>query len=334
MGEKLIEFDHLQKLGTASKQYIDSLALQIIDSTKKDLMYISNPNLLINHDFRVPINQKGEKVYSATNGYAIDVWMLGSNVLTFRVENGYIRISRTIGSSNPSLFPRIELDSLLFGRICTASLIYRTNNEFVRLWINPLGSGKDVYVNIPKSEDWNVMSTTFTVDETHLQYSPFLIQFASSVKNPDNFFDIMAIKLELGNKQTLARQENDKWVPIDPPPNPQQELAKCQRYQLVIKPDNRYRVSRVTQDAMMATIPLQTAFRVTPTISDLGANFGVCDLAGNFHDGFEFSVVYISDVLQINAVKQDHGVTDGYIVVPGSDQGNDEQLPVILDANL
>ena len=41
---------------------------------------------------------------------------------------------------------------------------------------------------------------------------------------------LKAIKLELGSQQTLARQENGVWVLNDPPPNKQQELAKCQRY--------------------------------------------------------------------------------------------------------
>ncbi len=42
---------------------------------------------------------------------------------------------------------------------------------------------------------------------------------------------IKHIKLEFGADQTLAHQDaNGNWVLIDPLPNPQQELAKCQRY--------------------------------------------------------------------------------------------------------
>lgn len=45
----------------------------------------------------------------------------------------------------------------------------------------------------------------------------------------------LAAKLELGSHQTLARQDEDgNWVLLDPPPNFQQELAKCQRYLLVL----------------------------------------------------------------------------------------------------
>lgn len=60
---------------------------------------------------------------------------------------------------------------------------------------------------------------------------------AASYDDTDQIFKITAngqllkmAKLELGNKQTLACQDGGKWVLNDPPPNPQQELAKCQRY--------------------------------------------------------------------------------------------------------
>lgn len=49
-----------------------------------------------------------------------------------------------------------------------------------------------------------------------------------------DYLDIIAAKLELGPVQTLARQDADgNWVLNDPPPNFQQELAKCQRYLLM-----------------------------------------------------------------------------------------------------
>ena len=47
---------------------------------------------------------------------------------------------------------------------------------------------------------------------------------------------VTAAKLEPGPVQTLARQEADgSWALSDPPPHPAAELAKCQRYQLVLR---------------------------------------------------------------------------------------------------
>lgn len=51
---------------------------------------------------------------------------------------------------------------------------------------------------------------------------------------------IVAVKLEAGTVQTLARnvgtEANPQWALNDPPPNFQQELAKCQRYLQIIRP--------------------------------------------------------------------------------------------------
>ena len=47
----------------------------------------NNPNLLINWDFRNPVNQRGQTYYN--NGYGIDMWMQVSDI---SVKDGYISI--------------------------------------------------------------------------------------------------------------------------------------------------------------------------------------------------------------------------------------------------
>lgn len=79
-------------------------------------------------------------------------------------------------------------------------------------------------------------------------------------------------KLEIGNKQTLARQENGIWVLNDPPPNPAQELVKCQRYQVVLEGvDRSYAVAGTftvyTDNQLGFSFPLSSPLRIsTPTI--------------------------------------------------------------------
>lgn len=41
---------------------------------------------------------------------------------------------------------------------------------------------------------------------------------------------LLAAKLEIGDRQTIAHKERDMWVLNDPPPNYGIELAKCRRY--------------------------------------------------------------------------------------------------------
>lgn len=98
----------------------------------------------------------------------------------------------------------------------------------------------------------------------------------------------LAAKLELGSHQTLARQDEDgNWVLLDPPPNFQQELAKCQRY-LVIYTSDGQRFCGVghleTASFVQAVIWTPVPMRIAPTISGDVSIYG----AGNNLSGTDF----------------------------------------------
>ena len=86
---------------------------------------------------------------------------------------------------------------------------------------------------------------------------------------------IIAAKLELGDRQTLAHQdESGKWMLIDPPPEKVLELLRCQRYFYAIHAPGIVRVAAGRcMSATQIVYPLHTAvpMRTTPTIihSDL-----------------------------------------------------------------
>ena len=98
---------------------------------------------------------------------------------------------------------------------------------------------------------------------------------AASYDNSENIFEIKAngqllkmAKLEIGNRQTLARQENGHWVLNDPPPNQEIELAKCRRFYV------RYFRNFSTVGIGFATNATQTScffnlppMRTQPTVS-------------------------------------------------------------------
>lgn len=81
-------------------------------------------------------------------------------------------------------------------------------------------------------------------------------------------------KLELGNKQTLARKEDNNWVLNDPPPNIQQELLKCQRYMICLRITTHTIGTGVVMNPTTCRIivPLPTALRATP----------ICNVSGDF----------------------------------------------------
>ena len=76
---------------------------------------------------------------------------------------------------------------------------------------------------------FGLLSNTCVVDITDVNDNICVRFFTDHIGS----HGLKAVKLEFGSQQTLARQdENGNWVLIDPPPNKQQELAKCQRHQI------------------------------------------------------------------------------------------------------
>lgn len=94
-----------------------------------------------------------------------------------------------------------------------------------------------------------------------------------------DYVEVKAIKLELGSVQTLAHQENGVWVLNDPPPNKQQELAKCQRYFVRLEnTDTSGKVFLGLAKASTTTnatllVPLPTSMRSRGTITFSGVEY-------------------------------------------------------------
>ena len=147
---------------------------------------------------------------------------------------------------------------------------------------------------------------------------------------------IIAAKLELGDQQTLAHQDTDgKWVLNDPPPNFQQELAKCQRYQLSLRnPESGYIAAgfgegRATDRAYIH-MPLPTTMRGKPTVSYSG-EFGL-EADGAWNNRITPTSIVVSEIsnnlatLTVNG----SGITVGrYYAFEGNAGAS-----LLLDANL
>lgn len=91
---------------------------------------------------------------------------------------------------------------------------------------------------------------------------------------------LIAVKLELGDQQTLAHLENGKWV-LNEIPNYAEELAKCQRYYYVLKSHGTAHwvaVGQAWSNRAVNVILSIPAMRITPTLiidaSDFMLNFG------------------------------------------------------------
>lgn len=173
----------------------------------------SNPNLLDNWYFADPINQRGQTEYTKT-GYTIDRW---------KNTGAYSEIALTLNglhitSSNTYGFifdQKIESFDFLDGKTVTLSVLV---SEYVKgtLTVQHGWFKSD-------AQSAGLITATGVYNKSH--------EYAFRLYNTnDSDFTILAVKLELGPVQTLAHKEGDIWVLNDPPPNKQEELAKCQRY--------------------------------------------------------------------------------------------------------
>lgn len=97
---------------------LDVLLNEYRDYTKK----VGNPqNLLDNSDFRNPVNQRGQQVYTGFN-YTIDRWLLSGNAgeqNTLWIDNGYIGLSGGSTSERVWLVQRVLQSVIPIGNKAT-----------------------------------------------------------------------------------------------------------------------------------------------------------------------------------------------------------------------
>lgn len=179
-----------------------------------------NPNILDNWYFvgggsqqsgkEFPINQRGQTLYTSTGqDYTIDRWRLNSSGQTASLpsSDGITIASGTILGQVPSINRDIVGKTVAWTILTEDGLA--TSSGIVP------NSGSSAFATIGS------VSCFLYVDSTN-------VFFAIENDNSGNK-KIVATKLELGDTQTLAHQENSTWV-LNEIPNYQHELAKCQRY--------------------------------------------------------------------------------------------------------
>lgn len=202
-----------------------------IDEAIGKAVSASNPNLLVNWymvgggnaDGVFPINQRGYTQYNTANAYCIDMWAntRGNTVdlvadgvkLNFDKSLTYQQLAQPIENYRAILGKQVTLSVLSDATVeCYIRAVY-SDNAYQRATI-PVGTNKltQVTFTVPT----NVSSVAVQVSSMNYTYS-------------SGYITIKAVKLELGNAQTLATKVNNVWQ-ITEIPNYQQELVKCRRY--------------------------------------------------------------------------------------------------------
>lgn len=179
---------------------------------KQELDGRANTNLLDNWYFANPVNQRGQAEYTA-EGYTIDRWKKNPNGKLIIASDG-ITLNAVGVSANTIVDSPIEYDLI----------------------------GKQITVSALTAEGQLLANTDIPTDTTAATVFAYLDiggkglaglvvngaeKFMRIRANPGNSISIVAVKLELGTQQTLARKDAaGKWV-LNELPNYHEQLLRC-----------------------------------------------------------------------------------------------------------
>ncbi len=187
--------------------------------TLKRRGYHSNSNLLINGDFRKPVNRNGKSRYEGL-GYMIDNWCSGSTHTILQIDNNSLILKPSQGIAY--FAQTIANGSLYVGKTLTGSVLLSDNSLISCTQVVPI---------IPTNEEYTLFVNTGSqhnlvrVELYAFRTGGLGYQFRISGE-----FQPIAAKLELGSVQTLAhKDENGNWV-LNDPPNYDLQYALCNQY--------------------------------------------------------------------------------------------------------
>lgn len=206
----------------ATKEDVNNLQEQIDENTAQ-LKDLANPSLLINGDFRNPVNQRRKSSYNVNGEYTIDRWrFINDNNGTMTINDGYISISNGV-ANNTYLQYNYDTDmKVLEGEKVTFTIVYKSTATY-RLSSFIGSAEEDVNIYLTPIDDWTVK--TLTLDLSSWKYSigkvesSIILQSYDGSSFTNGTLDVKYIKLELGSVATpfVPRLYGE-------------ELALCQRY--------------------------------------------------------------------------------------------------------
>lgn len=232
-----------------------------IDNLRPGVNLLDNPNF--------DVWQRGESIVTtALNTYCADRWVISQIGFTVTKQtdddgNPFIRLVNTSQAAEQCyFFQKFESPARFAGKAVTAACMLRGYNGFQNaIYVRP-GDGGGSGAKL--TEEWDVIkrTNTFSYDTSRALTQGVVIYTTSTgLVDPGQGIDIKFVKAELGSVSTMAHQDEDgNWVLNDPPPNKALELAKCQRYQVVIPTMDVIGCTNNTT-TLYCTIPTPTTMR-------------------------------------------------------------------------
>lgn len=193
---------------TGQPAQVDQLehTAQQIDDGLNIARGVSNPNLLDNWYFKAPVNQRG--VTSGTAGwneYFLDRWQ--GNCI-YDVTKGYLEVG-----SGSYLVQKIENGGSIPYPV-TFSVLFQDGT------LGYATAQEDGGLNLSGINGNGIIDFELHRDSPYISYG----------NNNGSSVGLFAVKLELGDQQTLAHQDaNGNWV-LNEIPDYGEQLLRCQRY--------------------------------------------------------------------------------------------------------
>lgn len=180
-----------------------------------------NPNLLHNWYFGKPVNQRGQTSY-ASSGYSIDRWAINHLTATVDLSENGLVFADTV-SGYIAVSQKMENFERYAGREITLSVLVAEVSGTVRFAARyGETSAKQLSVNFTEP---GLYSVTGVIGDNPSQLRTYFSALTTNASAT-----ISAVKLELGDTQTLAHQDEDgNWV-LNEMADYGEELLKCQRY--------------------------------------------------------------------------------------------------------
>lgn len=226
-----------------------------------DIPVVRNANLLRNGTFAdgCIVNQRGKTSYAGT-GYGVDMWYTTGATLSVDVTAEGVKLYKNAASANPAWAQALETDAAV-GQTVTVSMLYKGNGEGASLRVAQSGG----IVTLSNVSDWTLVQNTFTLEKwsvgTLQDRAIVAIQCFENMAANQGLY-IKAIKLELGEQQTLAHQNGDgAWV-LNELPDYGGELLRCQRYYQVYTTAAARPAKALDCRPVMRTDPVQSTVSV------------------------------------------------------------------------
>ena len=266
-----------------------------------------NENLIHNGDFgESVINQRSFAEETTSGKYTVDGWKLELNIggagsVVYDNTNKCLVLKRT-GAGKTSLVKWLFEIPLAESTNITITLKLQDGSTYVRT-IMPTDSNQTIDLDVSKSLRVYISRQYFSV----VNYSP-------TIENAD--IAVKWVKLEYGTSST----------PNYPPLNPQQKLARCQRYLQHLHRYCFFVGAVLDANIIDFIVPLPVSMRVSPIMLNAGG------ITINGVSGFTVTpaVTYNNDsYVRCRAVKTNHGVAPATTIFASVDADN-----VFLSAEL